>query len=281
MAKKNMRNEFEFMSAVLDALGVDYEEADIKVRERWRGKVLDGWGVSYIPDDVKQFERWRGKCIEGLSKGGGGETWRLFYEGTVTTEASGSGDARAIIEGYYTDADKIKVTFDGVEYILDKTDYYGKPAYGEFMGEMIRYHEYPFAIYFREADGTDPQKMVIFTPEAGTHTIKIETLESGGSNKFTIAKVTINFDGGNYPSASVGFIDPQNTLGLVFIETSAGLTYDVPLYDGKAFIGLSGANNGTVTSGDATWVTGDTVTEYGKGFIVTGDCVLSIQRSAM
>lgn len=72
MAKKNMRNEFEFMASVLDALGVEYEEADIKVRERWRGKVLEGWGVSYIPDDVKQFERWRGKCIEGLSKGGGG-----------------------------------------------------------------------------------------------------------------------------------------------------------------------------------------------------------------
>lgn len=69
---KNMRNEFEFMASVLDALGVEYEEADIKVRERWRGKVLDGWGVSYIPDDLKQFERWRKKCIEGLSKGGSG-----------------------------------------------------------------------------------------------------------------------------------------------------------------------------------------------------------------
>lgn len=80
MAKKNMRNEFEFMASVLDALGVEYEEADIKVRERWRGKVLEGWGVSYIPDDVKQFERWRGKCIEGLSKGGSGEFDPSNYE---------------------------------------------------------------------------------------------------------------------------------------------------------------------------------------------------------
>ena len=167
MAKKNMRNEFEFMASVLDALGVEYEEADIKVRERWRGKVLEGWGVSYIPDDVKQFERWRGKCIEGLSKGGGG--------------------------------------------------------------------------------------------------------------KFTTAKVTIGFDGDN-PYASVGFIDPQNTLGLVYIQTSSSLTYDVPLYDGKAFIGLSGSNNGVVISGDATYVTG---TDYGKGFIVTGDCSLGVSRGAM
>lgn len=80
MAKKNMRNEFEFMASVLDALGVEYEEADIKVRERWRGKVLEGWGVEYIPDDVKQFERWRGKCIEGLSKGGSGEFDPSNYE---------------------------------------------------------------------------------------------------------------------------------------------------------------------------------------------------------
>lgn len=89
--KKNMRNEFEFMSAVLDALGVDYEEADIKVRERWRGKVLDGWGVSYIPDDLKQFERWRKKCIEGLSKnsgGGGGGDDCPMKMATVTIQAS-------------------------------------------------------------------------------------------------------------------------------------------------------------------------------------------------
>lgn len=72
MAKKNMRNEFEFMSAVLDALGVEYEEADIKQREKWRSKVLDGWGVEYELDDLKQFERWRKKCLEGLGKNGGG-----------------------------------------------------------------------------------------------------------------------------------------------------------------------------------------------------------------
>lgn len=71
---KSTRNEFEFMSMVLDALGVEYEEADIKVRERWRSKVLDGWGVDYVVDDLKQFARWRKKCLEGLAKnhGGGG-----------------------------------------------------------------------------------------------------------------------------------------------------------------------------------------------------------------
>lgn len=69
---KSTRNEFEFMSMVLDALGVEYEEADIKQRERWRGKVLDGWGVDYVVDDLKQFARWRKKCLEGLAKNSGG-----------------------------------------------------------------------------------------------------------------------------------------------------------------------------------------------------------------
>lgn len=267
MAKKNMRNEFEFMSAVLDALGVDYEEADIKVRERWRGKVLDGWGVSYIPDDVKQFERWRGKCIEGLSKGG--MTWKLFYEGTVTTESIGSGNPQAVIEGYYTDADKIKVTFDGVEYIIDKTDYYGKPAYGEFAGEVVAFNEYPFAIYFQEEDGDTPERMVIITPEAGTHVIKIETLESGGSNRFTIAKVTLE----SSDQVTICLPNIDNEKGVVPVATAytSSITYDVPLYDGKARAILEGRVNGEVLSGDATYVT-----EPRKGFVITGDCTLNV-----
>lgn len=89
---KSTRNEFEFMSMVLDALGVEYEEADIKVRERWRGKVLDGWGVDYVVDDLKQFARWRKKCLEGLAKnsggGGGGSSDCPMKMATVTIQAS-------------------------------------------------------------------------------------------------------------------------------------------------------------------------------------------------
>lgn len=86
--KKNMRNEFEFMSAVLDALGVQYKEADVKVRERWRGKVLDGWGVSYIPDDLKQFERWR----KNVSR---------VFQKTAVTVAQGCYVTKCSMGGYF------------------------------------------------------------------------------------------------------------------------------------------------------------------------------------
>lgn len=215
MAKKNMRNEFEFMASVLDALGVEYEEADIKVRERWRGKVLEGWGVSYIPDDVKQFERWRGKCIEGLSKGGGGKSWELFYDGTVTTIGGGDGEsASVIIDGYYTDADSIRVTFDGVEYIIPKTIYYNKPAYGEFSGEIIRFENYPFAIYFRKGSDSRPDQMTVLTPEAGTHVIKIETPKNGSGG----------FDPSNYEILE--FTEDPNVTGRYICEKTFKEIYD-------------------------------------------------------
>lgn len=87
---KSTRNEFEFMSMVLDALGVEYEEADIKQRERWRGKVLDGWGVDYVVDDLKQFARWRKKCLEGLAKNSGGGGDFTTAQVTITNNSTDS-----------------------------------------------------------------------------------------------------------------------------------------------------------------------------------------------
>ena len=90
---KSTRNEFEFMSMVLDALGVEYEEADIKQRERWRGKVLDGWGVDYVVDDLKQFARWRQKCLEGLAKSSGSSD---FSTATLTITNTSSASSYAV-----------------------------------------------------------------------------------------------------------------------------------------------------------------------------------------
>lgn len=93
---KSTRNEFEFMSMVLDALGVEYEEADIKQRERWRGKVLDGWGVDYVVDDLKQFARWRQKCLEGLAKNSGGGGDSDFTTAQVTIK-NNTTDAKTVL----------------------------------------------------------------------------------------------------------------------------------------------------------------------------------------
>lgn len=71
----NLRNEFEFRSALLTALGQEHTEAEAKNEEMWRRKMLDGLGVEYDQNDVNQFGLFREKLIEGVtskSEGGGG-----------------------------------------------------------------------------------------------------------------------------------------------------------------------------------------------------------------
>lgn len=73
----NYRNEFEFRSGLLDALGVEHSEADAKNEERWRAKMLDGLEVEYNQNDVNQFDLFRAKLVEGVeakAEGGGGIT---------------------------------------------------------------------------------------------------------------------------------------------------------------------------------------------------------------
>ena len=73
----NYRNEYEFRSGLLDALGVEHTEADAKNEERWRAKMLDGLEVEYNQNDVNQFDLFRAKLVEGVeakAEGEGGVT---------------------------------------------------------------------------------------------------------------------------------------------------------------------------------------------------------------
>ena len=72
----NLRNEFEFRSALLTALGQEHTEAEAKNEEMWRRKMLDGLGVEYDQNDVNQFGLFREKLIEGVTNysGGGGSS---------------------------------------------------------------------------------------------------------------------------------------------------------------------------------------------------------------
>ena len=74
----NLRNEFEFRSALLTALGQEHTEAEAKNEEMWRRKMLDGLGVEYDQNDVNQFGLFRENLIEGVTSksegGGGGES---------------------------------------------------------------------------------------------------------------------------------------------------------------------------------------------------------------
>lgn len=75
----NLRNEFEFRSALLTALGQEHTEAEAKNEDTWRRKMLDGLGVEYNQNDVNQFGLFREKLIEGITNkseesGGGGSS---------------------------------------------------------------------------------------------------------------------------------------------------------------------------------------------------------------
>lgn len=211
MAKKNMRNEFEFMASVLDALGVEYEEADIKVRERWRGKVLEGWGVSYIPDDVKQFERWRGKCIEGLSKGGGGNSWNTVYSDTIDPEGEVP-PFSVDISLTLTAPDTIKVVYDNTEYVLPKQVYNEKIYYGATPASLpadIDFSNCPFLIQVL------PNSIRVYTETAGLHGLVISVPKSGSGG----------FDPSNYEILEFTE-DPTVTTGRYICEKTFKEIYD-------------------------------------------------------
>lgn len=72
----NMRNKWEFYGSILEALGVDYTDAELKNNETLRAKLLEGLGVEHTYDDVNQYPLWREKLVEGVGNmsGGGGSS---------------------------------------------------------------------------------------------------------------------------------------------------------------------------------------------------------------
>lgn len=90
----NYRNEFEFRSALLTALGQEHTEAEAKNEEMWRRKMLDGLGVEYNQNDVNQFDLFRAKLVEGVEAkaegGGGGGGSSDFSTAEVTVNGVGA-----------------------------------------------------------------------------------------------------------------------------------------------------------------------------------------------
>ena len=67
------------------------------------------------------------------------------------------------------DVDSITVTFEGTEYILPKTEctsWYGSYCYGEVENKEPSFANYPFCIFTGDR---------LFTPAAGTYSVKIES----------------------------------------------------------------------------------------------------------
>lgn len=158
----NMRNKWEFYGSILEALGVDYTDAELKNNETLRAKLLEGLGVEHTYDDVNQYPLWREKLVEGVGNmsGGGGGSWQTVFEGVVTTVAQQIGEPTGKIEGLTEiTADTIKVTFNGTEYTCEKVD----DGYGD-----SKFTEYPFFIVSWKGS------VLLLTKTAGTYTLKIE-----------------------------------------------------------------------------------------------------------
>ena len=92
---------------------------------------------------------------------------------TVTTIANGASAIRNLVYSDCIDADPIKVTFNGVEYICPRMDgEYGSYYYGAARPGSFDFSEYPFGLQF---DGLEGHNNLI-TKNTGTYTVKIETI---------------------------------------------------------------------------------------------------------
>lgn len=116
---------------------------------------------------------------EGIAEGGGYECEEAYIEvfnETITTESDGSPNSPYIeINSLSITADKIKVTFDGVEYECDaeKTAGIGKTfyMYGSTEVPTPTFENYPFRITSSSENGTR-----IATKTAGDYDVRIQAL---------------------------------------------------------------------------------------------------------
>lgn len=116
--------------------------------------------------------------VEALENGGGSadvgysctESVTPLLEESVTT--SGPSTQGTLSYSQLIDADTLRVTFDGTEYIVDKQDMFGAYWYGGGMTSTgPNFSEYPFVL-----GSVNNGDNLLLTPSAGTYFIKIEAL---------------------------------------------------------------------------------------------------------
>ena len=197
-------------------------------------------------------------------EGGGGGSWQTVFEGSVET-VDDDGDIFGIIENLTLTGDSIKATLNGTEYILPKTEH----GYGAENESGIDFNTYPLFI----AIGEDFCNL--WTPSAGTYTLKIEEEQSGGSSDFSTAEVTVESVLQSYVmSANLPIIyDDEDVGGFLncdnMISKSENFSpYTVVLYKGRSMGSLYADDLTISVSGDATF--------DGEFIFITGDCTITI-----
>ena len=122
--------------------------------------------MANLPTSIKNLNTLLGEQLtEG---GGGGSSWQIVFDGSVTTTASDD-HGRAIVAGYDLTANTIKVTFNGTEYTCEFNVETGYGA-GDDGDGNFDWTEYPFNIIPRE--GPEGGVLIISTESTGTYSIK-------------------------------------------------------------------------------------------------------------
>ena len=218
--------------------------------------------------------------------GGSGESWSTLFEGEVTTVEDEGIYIIQLSNSDYIDADKIKVTFNGVEYVCNKTIVEQNSAYnnrygGSFNGEEIDFSNYPFIINSKRLKKSSNIINLIVTESPGTYSIKIEVpQESGSSGDWSTAEVTFINNGSN-ASVEIPNISqvpeeaadsyPTNTLLMTRGALSGTETVlIVPLY--KGYCSFASMTNFT-SSGNITQKSENEA-------IITGDCTITLGMTA-
>lgn len=187
------------------------------------------------------------------------ETTTLLTDESVTTVQGDFGNIASLSYSTPIDADTIKVTFDGTEYVCNKI--VGERSYGYGgMGERgPDFSEYPFAIipYFDEGFNR------IFTETAGTYQVKIEAISlsvmttpcfekaveavSGGGCKETVTLLLHN-DTFLEPSSEHTEVSNENSL-TVNANSTASFTVSMATGGGTPIESFdSGNDNLVITS---------------------------------
>ena len=194
---------------------------------------------------------------------GGGKTWVTLCEEEVTTVQNSNFAYGDLSYSQLIDADTIRVTFNGTEYLCNKlmTDEYGAP-YDDATG-TFDWSEYPFCIV-----SDTPNQLA--TETAGTYDIKIEALqESSGSSDFSTAQVTVNGETimtmPRVFHAGEDDVPYDTVMGFQGEVTNTSIT--IALYKGKAIVDISAMS--PVISGNISLIN-ETM------YLVTGDCTITI-----
>ena len=155
--------------------------------------------------------------------GGGGGSWQTVFEGSVET-VDDDGDIIGIIENLTLTGDSIKATLNGTEYILPKTEH----GYGAENESGLDFSTYPLFI------ATGEGFCNLWTPTAGTYTLKIEEPQSGGSSDFSTTEVIVSISGNiGHPIILPVVIDGDfSVLAAEGIYESG--TYTVAMYKGTS-----------------------------------------------